>query len=504
MKKSCANIFVSERGKTIMKKNFNSLLAMLLMVSSLQTVPGFAVTAFAEETGEFETAEVTEQTETEEQPAEAVADEQISEEETVEETVPEEEPAIAEETPEETAVPAEETPEEEPAIEKTPEETAVPAEETPEEEPAIEETPEEAPAAEEVPTEELTVTDDNIEETPVPEETPAAEEIQEKIPAEETAVSEEEEQEDIKASVVFTVTPEDAVVTVKQETGTAAEPEADGTYLLSAGKYTYIVEAEGFVSAEGEFEIAEDNEEKVEISVDLEEVKTEEGKTEELSEKGAASPAHDAMTSADMSGATQISANTTVTAFINSSQGKHYFKFVPATTATYIFTSSDTRDTYGFLYDSAGAIITYNDDGAGNGQFKIQWDLTVGTTYYFGACYYSDSNTGSFPVTLTQIKTGWNQIGNDWYYYNSDGSAANGLLTINGKQYYFYSNGKMAANTTITYNGKIYSADSNGYLTAYGPGWHEIDDYWYYVGNDGNYVTNLQTINGSGAKSLIC
>lgn len=80
-----------------------------------------------------------------------------------------------------------------------------------------------------------------------------------------------------------------------------------------------------------------------------------------------------------------------------------YLKFIPTETASYTFRSiAGNGDTYGYLYDENKNILTYNDDGGGNSQFKITYTLEAGKTYYWGARFYNTSTSGSFSVSLTQ------------------------------------------------------------------------------------------------------
>ena len=80
-----------------------------------------------------------------------------------------------------------------------------------------------------------------------------------------------------------------------------------------------------------------------------------------------------------------------------------YLKFIPTETASYTFTSvAGNGDTYGYLCDENKNTITTNDDGGGNSQFMITYTLEAGKTYYWGACFYSTSTSGSFDVTLTK------------------------------------------------------------------------------------------------------
>lgn len=87
-------------------------------------------------------------------------------------------------------------------------------------------------------------------------------------------------------------------------------------------------------------------------------------------------------------------------AYISAAKEIAYFKFVPEVTTTYIFTSDTNTDTYGYLYNSSGGQIAYNDDGGENRNFLISRELTKGVTYYFGAKFYSETTKGTFKVSL--------------------------------------------------------------------------------------------------------
>ena len=80
-----------------------------------------------------------------------------------------------------------------------------------------------------------------------------------------------------------------------------------------------------------------------------------------------------------------------------------YLRFVPEEDGTYVFSSSAEQDTYGYLFDENKNEIISNDDGADTGlNFKITFDLTAGTVYYWGAEYCSDEISGSFDVSLSK------------------------------------------------------------------------------------------------------
>ncbi len=75
-------------------------------------------------------------------------------------------------------------------------------------------------------------------------------------------------------------------------------------------------------------------------------------------------------------------------------------EFTPYVTDTYVFTSSSYSYTYGYLYDAEMNVLAYDDDYADNRNFKIKYTLEAGKTYYFGARFYDEYNSGSFNLSL--------------------------------------------------------------------------------------------------------
>ncbi len=85
-------------------------------------------------------------------------------------------------------------------------------------------------------------------------------------------------------------------------------------------------------------------------------------------------------------------------------EGGHHvdFVFTPTVTGMYAFSSLDTlsQDPEGYLFNAAGEQLDYDDQSGGNSNFKIQYELTAGTTYILRAEFYHGTQTGSFPVML--------------------------------------------------------------------------------------------------------
>lgn len=98
-----------------------------------------------------------------------------------------------------------------------------------------------------------------------------------------------------------------------------------------------------------------------------------------------------------------IAPGQTVNAEITNGGEIAYIKFVPTKDMKIIVYSSSNEDTYGYFYDSQKNELDYNDDGD-NRNFKLTENVTANTTYYIGAKFFSDSKTGTIPVTLIEDK----------------------------------------------------------------------------------------------------
>ena len=89
--------------------------------------------------------------------------------------------------------------------------------------------------------------------------------------------------------------------------------------------------------------------------------------------------------------------------------------FTPECTHQYIFQSTGTGDTYGYIYDANGNQLASDDDSGGSGQFKIAYTLNAGETYYLGVSWYRVSSTGTIPVLLTYGNHAYTKNGSGQY-----------------------------------------------------------------------------------------
>ncbi|MDR1733361.1 MAG: lectin like domain-containing protein [Oscillospiraceae bacterium] len=93
-------------------------------------------------------------------------------------------------------------------------------------------------------------------------------------------------------------------------------------------------------------------------------------------------------------------ANTSATATINHGAHWRVFKFTPNASGYYTFYASGSLDTYGGIVDTDMDVLIEVDDANGGRNFSCRAYLNGGQTYYLVACFYSDSQTGSYPVYI--------------------------------------------------------------------------------------------------------
>ena len=98
----------------------------------------------------------------------------------------------------------------------------------------------------------------------------------------------------------------------------------------------------------------------------------------------------------------EIKVGDTATVNIKNEGDVVYLKFVPDRDMRISFYSTSDIDTYVTLYDENLDECAYNDDGGEDYNFKLTYDVTADTVYYFGVECYGDG-TGSFSVTLSEI-----------------------------------------------------------------------------------------------------
>lgn len=102
------------------------------------------------------------------------------------------------------------------------------------------------------------------------------------------------------------------------------------------------------------------------------------------------------------------------------------------------------------------------------------------------------------------VKGWYTDENNDTFYYNSDGSRAEGFTEIDGYTYYFSEKGEMIVDSEFIYydsnegKNKLYRTDQNGHLYK---GWYASkkvgeEGVWYYYGEDGAAAEDITAIDG--------
>ena len=75
------------------------------------------------------------------------------------------------------------------------------------------------------------------------------------------------------------------------------------------------------------------------------------------------------------------------------------YQFIPNKSGTYTFYSTGSSDSQGYIYDSFGQQLYFDDDSGEGYNFSMSCDLTAGVTYELRVRLYS-SNTGSFDIYI--------------------------------------------------------------------------------------------------------
>lgn len=95
-------------------------------------------------------------------------------------------------------------------------------------------------------------------------------------------------------------------------------------------------------------------------------------------------------------------------------------------------------------------------------------------------------------MTITVVKTGWQTINGEKYYFNKDGSMHIGWLKYGGEYYYFRVNGVMHTGS-LKKNGKYYYFRKNGTRLS---GWLQVGSKLFYYKLNGERLTGWLQKNG--------
>ena len=145
------------------------------------------------------------------------------------------------------------------------------------------------------------------------------------------------------------------------------------------------------------------------------------------------------------------------------------------------------NQSYGaWQFNSHGRIAGYNGD----------LDISVDYQGLFGAVGTWKYNNGWQYELNGQNVIGWQNINNNWYFFDSNGTAKTGWYQSGyGNWYYFDPSNAWAVKGFQYINGNWYDFDNTN--TWMNTGWQYIDGNWYYFDpTNGHMLSGLQTING--------
>ena len=100
---------------------------------------------------------------------------------------------------------------------------------------------------------------------------------------------------------------------------------------------------------------------------------------------------------------TVLTANSSYSANISYGGKMEYYTFTPSASGKYVIYSTGSDDTKVYLYNSSGTQLDSNDDGGDGNNFRLECDLTAGTTYRFGVKYYNSAIRGTINFSFGQV-----------------------------------------------------------------------------------------------------
>lgn len=79
-------------------------------------------------------------------------------------------------------------------------------------------------------------------------------------------------------------------------------------------------------------------------------------------------------------------------------------KFTAPSTGTYVFTSTGSNDTYGYLYNSAttASTLASDDDSGSSNNFRMEHSLVSGESVYVGVRFYSSERSGNIVLNISK------------------------------------------------------------------------------------------------------
>ena len=130
----------------------------------------------------------------------------------------------------------------------------------------------------------------------------------------------------------------------------------------------------------------------------------------------------------DMAASPEIGLGDSLVLEVSTGGETAYCKFIPAVSGNYVFYSTGGYDTYVTLFSDEGNSMAYDDDNGDGSNFRLEYELEAGKTYYFGVRYYSTGLTGEINVTLDHNHA-WSDFST-----NNDGTHTKTCSICNAKE----------------------------------------------------------------------
>ena len=133
-----------------------------------------------------------------------------------------------------------------------------------------------------------------------------------------------------------------------------------------------------------------------------------------------------------------------------------------------------------------------------NGKAVTGWKEISNSWYYFNSTgdmqigWQEISKAWYYLGTDGVMKTRWQQIGGKWYYFNTSGVMQTRWQQISGKWYYFNTSGDMVKGWKAI-SGKWYYFNPDGDMVT---SWKQIGGTWYYFETSGAMVTGWKAVGG--------
>ena len=168
---------------------------------------------------------------------------------------------------------------------------------------------------------------------------------------------------------------------------------------------------------------------------------------------------------------------------INKHHGEQYDS--PAEKRVYYFEGHSSYHTLktGWIYDDGHWSYLQKDSGfdARINSLTVG-ELVRGWTNDDSTWYYLDPTTAA-------MQTGWQYLGNKWYYLRSSGAMATGWYQEGSTWYYLRSSGAMATGWLQDGSTWYYLNASNGDMKT---GWFQVNGKWYYAYSSGALAVNTK------------